>query len=645
MAKGIIEYAGYRAPQTTNWDKVLGDVGEDITGAVVTREKQRASDLNIQQETEAAINDFTTGVSQDYTDYVSRGVESNRNLMMEYTKQLRSNKINSTQYKRLMNRVNSDWQQFGQFSKDFEKRLADMQTRNKDGVSSVIEGWNGERIASAADFKNKQLVPNASSGGLYSVSFDKEGKPIKKDIIHMNELNNFGTQLVDRVNLQDQIKTITDKAGDFKSVIATGNIKTAEGISDYLANEDPRFKEGYDNLIKSIEESVLSGPPNKIASSLADNSLNSKQQPFFIYQDGDLAKGGKFEGKDAEDGVKMVQQSDGSWGGELTDGQRELLRKKSKEIADAQLGFKEVYMNKDLREEELKEQKRQNLESERLKRKREERLAAGDGDDPKEPDYKPYTQLLESFDAKNASRVIANPKVLDASYSKNGTELIVQLKGTDKTPGGTETYSTTDKEGQKAIARLMNPDLDQAEIDALFDKDYNSYVDETGKILKQEDRKKVARDEVIVIEETDFTQRITVGDKPVTYSFDNFIDQDWLDNAPKKVQYVKDLALNSGILDLKDTDNLDIEVVDKDRGNVFDDDFMKITYTMPDGRVIESDTLDNDPGIGQGNSKKENKDIFENFLQELRKELYFKGEAPEAKKETTRTNVEIDENL
>ena len=76
---------------------------------------------------------------------------------------------------------------------------------------------------------------------------------------------------------------------------------------------------------------------------------------------------------------------------------------------------------------------------------------------------------------------------------------------------------------------------------------------------------------------------------------------------------------------------------------------MKITYTMPDGRLIESDTLDNDPGLGQAKGIKENKEIFENFLQELRKELYFKGEAPKDKKpapkEESGTNVEIDENL
>lgn len=353
MAKGIIEYAGYRAPRTTNWDKVLGEVGEDVTGAVTKRERQREEDFNIQQETESAINDFSTGVSQDFSDYVSRGVEANRDVMMKYTKMLRNNEINSTQYKRLMNRVNSDWQQFGQFSKDFETRLADMETRRKNGDSSVIETWNGERIASAADFKNKQLVPNASSGGLYSVSYGADGKPKRTEIIHMNELNNFRGQLVDKVNLQDQIKTITDKAGDFRSVIGEAPIKTAEGISQKLAEIDPKMATEYNNLIDGVYNSVLTGPPNRVASALADNSLNSKGQEFFVYKEGDLKKGGKFEGRDAENGIKMVQETDGSWGGELTEKQKELLKKKSKEIADVQLGFKEAYMAKEVDREKI----------------------------------------------------------------------------------------------------------------------------------------------------------------------------------------------------------------------------------------------------------------------------------------------------
>ena len=629
MGKGIIEYAGYRAPRTTNWDTVLGEVGEDITGVVTKREKQREEDFRIQQETESAINDFTTGVSQDFSDYVSRGVEANRDLMMKYTKMLRSNEINSTQYKRLMNRVNSDWQQFGQFSKDFETRLADMEKRRQAGDSSVIETWNGERIASAADFKNKQLVPNASSGGLYSVSFDKDGKPNKKEIIHMNELNNFRSQLVDKVDLNKTIGAITSKAGDLKAVVGAAPLKSGQGVSEHLAELarqgkiDPQFEKDYNNLIDGIYDAVLTGPPNRVASALADNALNSQGKGFFVYQEGDLEKGGRFEGKSAEDGIKMVQQSDGSWGGELTENQKELLRKKAKQVADSQLGYKEVFMAEDLSKRRLELDEAKLREQKRAAKVKEARLAAAADDDKETIKVKPYTQLLESFEAKDASRIRSNPKVDDAFYSKNGDELVVILKGTDKTPGTTKTISTTDKEGQKAIARLMNPDLKESKIDELFDADYDTY--------KEEEKKSVPRDEVVVLEETDFKQKVKVADKERTYDFDKFITNDWGDSGPEKVQYVKEVALASGILDDKDIDNLNIEVVDKGPGVIpftRDDDFMKITYTMPDGRVIESDTLDNDPVPGQGKSIKENQKMFENFLQELRKEIYFKGEAP-----------------
>ena len=548
---------------------------------------------------------------------------------MKYTKMLRSNEINSTQYKRLMNRVNSDWQQFGQFSKDFETRLADMEKRRQAGDSSVIETWNGERIASAADFKNKQLVPNASSGGLYSVSFDKDGKPNKKEIIHMNELNNFRSQLVDKVDLNKTIGAITSKAGDLKAVVGAAPLKSGQGVSEHLAELarqgkiDPQFEKDYNNLIDGIYDAVLTGPPNRVASALADNALNSQGKGFFVYQEGDLEKGGRFEGKSAEDGIKMVQQSDGSWGGELTENQKELLRKKAKQVADSQLGYKEVFMAEDLSKRRLELDEAKLREQKRAAKVKEARLAAAADDDKETIKVKPYTQLLESFEAKDASRIRSNPKVDDAFYSKNGDELVVILKGTDKTPGTTKTISTTDKEGQKAIARLMNPDLKESKIDELFDADYDTY--------KEEERKSVPRDEVVVLEETDFKQKVKVADKERTYDFDKFITNDWGDSGPEKVQYVKEVALASGILDDKDIDNLNIEVVDKGPGVIpftRDDDFMKITYTMPDGRVIESDTLDNDPVPGQGKSIKENQKMFENFLQELRKEIYFKGEAP-----------------
>lgn len=621
MGKAIIEYAGYRAPQTTNWDKVIGDVGEDITGVLTKREKQREEDFKIQQDTESAINDFSTGVSQDFSDYVSRGVEANRDVMMKYTKMLRNNDINSTQYKRLMNRVNSDWQQFGQFSKDFETRLADMEKRRQAGNSSVIETWNGERIASAADFKNKQLVPNASSGGLYSISYDADGKPKKTEIIHMNELNNFRGQLVNRVNLQDQIKNITDKAGNFKSVIATGNIKTAEGLSKRLAEEDPELLTEYNNLIEGVYNSVLTGPPNQIASALADNSLNSKGQEYFIYKEGDLAQGGKFEGRDAENGIKMVQETDGTWGGSLTDNQKELLKKKSKEIADVQLGFEEAYMDKARDYEKELKMKLENAadiaaEKNKAQIKQTKIRARAQKTSKDKTGLNPYTEVMSMFKDQDASRIEGNKNVEQASFNENG-ELEVKMKGQD----GVKTYSTDTNEGQIAIARLLYSDDPEKLVDEQFYRDKKSYKGETSEIKGEK---------VIVIEADDLNQKVGGSD----YTFERFINDDWGDDADLKVGYLKEVAFQTGILNESDVNNLDIEVVKKGS----DDDFMKITYTMSDGRVIESETLDNDPAWTKGDVDEENQKVFENFLQELRTELYFKGDE-------TQSETDVDENL
>lgn len=629
MGKAIIEYAGYRAPQTTNWDKVIGDVGEDITGVLTKRERQREEDFKIQQDTESAINDFSTGVSQDFSDYVSRGVEANRDVMMKYTKMLRNNDINSTQYKRLMNRVNSDWQQFGQFSKDFETRLADMEKRRQaiPPESSSIETWNSERIASAADFKNKQLVPNASSGGLYSISYDADGKPKKTEIIHMNELNNFRGQLVNRVNLQDQIKNITDKAGNFKSVIATGNIKTAEGLSKRLAEEDPELLTEYNNLIEGVYNSVLTGPPNQIASALADNSLNSKGQEYFIYKEGDLAQGGKFEGRDAENGIKMVQETDGTWGGSLTDNQKELLKKKSKEIADVQLGFEEAYMDKARDyEKELKMKLENAADIAAEKNQTELKKASVVGywrkkaeeakKDKTGTELNPYTEVMSMFEDQDASRIKGNKNVEQASFNKNG-ELEVKMKGQD----GVKTYSTDTNEGQISIARLLYSGEKVSKVDEQFYRDKKSYKGETSEIKGEE---------VIVIGADDLNQKVGGSD----YTFEKFINDDWGDDADKKVGYLKEVAFQTGILNESDVNNLDIEVVKKGS----DDDFMKITYTMSDGRVIESETLDNDPALTKGDLDEENQKVFENFLQELRTELYFKGDE-------TQSGTDVDENL
>ena len=653
MSKGIVEYAGYRAPKATNWDKVLGDVGEDISGVVTERQQQREEDFKIQQETESAINDFSTGVSQDFSDYVSRGVESNRDLMMKYTKMLRSNEINSTQYKRLMNRVNSDWQQFGQFSKDFEVRLADMDKRRQAGDSSVIESWNGERIASAADFKNKQLVPNASSGGLYSISY-KDGKPVKNEIIHMNELNNFRAQLVDRVDLNKNIGAVTSKAGNFKLAIGDAPIRSIEGISSRLAEADPsgRMLTEYNNLINGIYDMVLTGPPNKIASGLADNALNSKGQGYFVYQEGDLEKGGRFEGKKAEDGIKMVQQSDGSWGGELTEKQRELLKKKAKEIADVQLGFKEAYMAEDLSKRRLELDEAKLREQKRATKEKEKSKGTGFGE-TEEDQIKIYRNTNAVATGEEVSLLdgqkFGGSTISNSRVSGDGRFIYFDKIGRDG-----KVIEGADGQGQIEIVGEDGESKNRTQIGKILFSKQNAFdvqeaYNKGKKLVPVEDREEIEKVEAGEFNKLDkFYGEETEDNKSKRTELGNVMvntfrtkddtetkgDEQVFKKSDARFSYLKGLIDDLGYTDIN-IDDLEI-VVTTDPGPLSEG-TQKLRYK---GIETEDFVLDPNDSLDTGDS--ELNDVISKVSDFLYKAQTEGGKSIEDKKEVT---VEIDENL
>ena len=145
----ITEYAGYQPPQQTNWDTVFEGVEEDIGGVIKARKEERAKNEEVARETENALKDMTTGVNSNFGNYVGRSLQEVKNANLKYYNMLKNNEIDSTQYRLLVNRLSDDWVEFGEFAKNFETRLKDIDTRRQDGKSSFIEyEFFGDKIAS-----------------------------------------------------------------------------------------------------------------------------------------------------------------------------------------------------------------------------------------------------------------------------------------------------------------------------------------------------------------------------------------------------------------------------------------------------------------------------------------------------------------
>lgn len=350
----IVEYGGYQPAKPTDWDKIFDEGEEEIQGVLDARQEERDKNDEVFNTTEAALTDFTTGVSQDFGNYIGAGLEENRNLTMNMYKKLKNNEISSTQYRMFLNRQQQDWAEMGTFSKEYEARLGDLKKRQQEAKSSIIEyDFYARQIAEAANFGNKKLVPNASTGGLYSVTYDESsGKAVKSSVMGTQELNNFQKQKVNKVDLTNMIAGYTDRINDtdLKAVIFNNQeaIKRAGGLSKYLAETDSRFAASYNSFITSVEDAVTKLPPNQVASALADNVSPGKMvngEPvisttdnWFVYSDKSELKG-----KDASLGVLMVKQQDGSMAAELTEDQRKYLRANTKNIADTQLGYEEEF--------------------------------------------------------------------------------------------------------------------------------------------------------------------------------------------------------------------------------------------------------------------------------------------------------------
>ena len=620
----IVEYGGYQPAKPTDWGKIFDEGEEEIQGVLDTRQAERDKNDEVFNTTEAALTDFTTGVSQDFGKYIGDGLEENRNLTMNMYKKLKNNDISSTQYRMFLNRQQQDWSEMGTFSKEYEARLAELEKRKAGLVdpetgkvqqSSIIEyEYFANEIAQAANFGNKKLVPNASTGGLYSVTYDDAGKAIKSSVMGTQELNNFQKQKVNKVDLTNMIAGYTERINntELKAVVFNNQeaIKRAGGLSKYLAETDSRFAASYNSFITSVEDAVTKLPPNQVASALADNVSPGKMvngEPvinstgnWFVYSDKSELKG-----KDASLGVLMVKQQDGSMAAELTEDQRAYLRANTKNIADTQLGYEEEFgvdytkekMDVDIEKtkiqsktdiEEAKLRKQQGITEATIKADADKYKAdqtlegkkVENADKPVATDT-PYTNVVLTAIKDKSTKALsaANPNVIkSSSWSPNG-----QFVTINKRDNSSEKLDMTKEDDQIAYVKYYYPDEDDQQ------RILQQFKDDKGTYSAAELSTHVGTaDESVSGDVFEFKGTTSSGEP---YSFRDYITDDFEQNDGNKDKFVADYFTSMGVQTPLDATNLTTELTKEG-------DKMTYTYTSPNGMKVQSEAFIADANTG-----------------------------------------------
>ena len=538
----IQEYAGYTPPNQIDFNKIFDEAEKDIGGVIKAREQERAKNEEFASATEKALTDFSTNVNQDFSTFVGEGLNNYRNLNLQYYKQLKNNEIDSTQYRMLVNRIQEDWGEFGEFSKNFEARLKDITDRETAGTSSKIEyDFFGQKISKASDFGNKSLIPDAKSGGLFMVTTGADGKEVK-EAITTRSLNNFQRQKVDKFDLMNSIEKQTDivnkQNSELRFTLEAKADKITEaggGVSKWLAENRPELLADYEAFIAGVKGSVMKQPPNSVASALVDNLVPMEKdassatgykavpgQDWFMYEtDAELKEKVK-GGADKRFGIKMIKQGDGSLAAQLTKEQDEYLDASIQRIADAQIGYeqkttkglgespeareeRELRLQKEKIEGQLKLEKQkgknrmalENLQSQndedllKLKDELKDTPIAGLSDDDKKNIYYNTNQVAsgQSVSLLNGSKD-GDLTIQNAQVSPNGKEITWDQIGDDGAIVGTGVVQIVDDNGEtinrEQIAKLLYPK--QAK-DNQFDL-MDTYRE--GKALySEEDQKKI----------------------------------------------------------------------------------------------------------------------------------------------------------
>jgi len=628
----IQEYAGYTPPNQIDFNKIFDEAEKDIGGVIKARELERAKNEEFASETEKALTDFSTNVNQDFSTFVGEGLNNYRNLNLQYYKQLKNNEIDSTQYRMLVNRIQEDWGEFGEFSKNFEARLKDITDRETAGTSSKIEyDFFGQKISKASDFGNKSLIPDPKSGGLFMVTTGADGKEVK-EAITTRSLNNFQRQKVDRFDLMNSIEkqtNIVNKQNSRLSMILqekSAEISTFEGgISKYLAKNFPELQGDYDAFIAGVKGSVMKQPPNSVASALVDNLVpmepdkNSPSgykavagQDWFMYESDAELKEKVKGGADKRFGIKMIQQGDGSLAAQLSKDQEKYLDASIKRIADAQIGYKETIDVRGetpgerlKREKELAKIKEQgDITQTKLRQEGQTDRAQMkiDADDDKGGDdvtFDPYTDTIRTvLKDKDTTQLEANnPELVKSSrFSPDGKTIFVTNALDEEID-----FDMTTETGQIAFLEYLYPDRDKAELTKDFKRDRGQYSDD------ELTSHQAGIDESISIEAPTFTTTDATGDE---VTFVSMLKGDYESDYGKKLKFVQDLFTKGGV---RTSDQITLDLDERD------DDYMIYNYTSPNGLKISSEKIYNDylmePNEDEANA-------IQNTLNEMSNKIY-----------------------
>jgi len=352
---GLATYIGYQAADAPDYTKLQEAFqAQQLKEQAQQQKQQLAADKSFYAATES-LRDFTTGVSPTYTDMIQQGVIDMRNgLFFENTKSGKS----PADLKRFNNNMAEGWQSVVTFGTNFEKNANSFVTRAQNinpktnkPQASLLETqflskmYLQQGLTTDAQGNTNKIIFDPS-GNVYMGTFDKDGNMTQSVPTQVNTLNNVGNFQQDNVSLTNFTQKFTAPIEKINTEIknkTNGAVTTFSGLAlEYNARRTPggkTFQEVYNNAINSSYSAVMA-QPNVAVAALTGETMAPDGNPWFFYVDGVASGEFALNGRDPENGIKMVSNKQTSvFEGELTDKQKDLLKTTLEGDVRSQMGY------------------------------------------------------------------------------------------------------------------------------------------------------------------------------------------------------------------------------------------------------------------------------------------------------------------
>jgi hypothetical protein len=268
-------YMGYQSPENIiDWAGLSDKFSTKLKDVEEKRQLERDTLDKMALDNTVLVSSYVPGKDQTLNEMVLRGIDDAKAKIANWNKDLKSGNLRPSEYKTRMNNIKEYWGVMANNAKNYDQRMADVITRQQEGISGAMEAELLKQWEDSTDVKSNAIVVG-DDGRVYTSKFDKTTGQPTGQVTDMRLMSAPENIMANKVDLVTEIDNYT---ADWQPTTMFAKEGDIDITSDSVKNQ-PNYILMKDKVANAIAPDTN---PRAQVSVLADNGLMDVE---FYYND------------------------------------------------------------------------------------------------------------------------------------------------------------------------------------------------------------------------------------------------------------------------------------------------------------------------------------------------------------------------